>query len=165
METLPVLRRAALWAFIAFLLIHNDLAWSWGALITGLLGPAGYSSGWLNDLMMRLLPFIALAAGWTVWLRRQAKPLLLTSQMVMILLSLLGWFLLNLTLQYLSVRLALLRSHDSIWPGDVNALLHQTWAGYFRATAWKHALVLIACTSALLRDVRTADRTRDADGE
>lgn len=165
METLPVLRRAALWAFIAFLLIHNDLAWSWGALITGLLGPTGDSSGWLSDLTMRLLPFIALAAGWTAWLRRQAKPLSPARKIAMISLTLPGWFLLNLTLQYLSVRMVLLHSSDSIWPGDVNALLHQTWAGYFRATAWKHALVLIVCSSALLRDVRTVGRTRDADGE
>lgn len=164
--TRPILlRRAALWAFIAFLLIHNDLAWSWGALLTGLLGPAGHPSGWLNDLIIRLLPFIVLTAGWTGWLTRQTRPLSVTGRALFTGGTLLGWFLLNLTLHYLSVRTLLLRSGDSIWPGDVHTLFYQTWAGYFRATAWKHALVLIVCTSALLRDVRVGDRTRDADGE
>ncbi|WP_312242185.1 hypothetical protein [Pantoea sp.] len=164
MERFAISRRAALWAFIAFLLIHNDLAWSWGALITGLVGLSAYHDGWLAGLI-RLLLFIALAAGWTVWLRRQTRPLAVAGRLATIAVTLLGWFLLSLTLQYLSVRLAILRSSDSVWPGDVNALLHQTWAGYFRATAWKDALVLIVCTSALLREIRTAGRTRDAGGE
>ena len=165
MEKLIVLRRAVLWAMIAFLLVHNDLAWSWGALITGLLGPVNAGRGWLTDIILRLLPFILLVVGWYSWLIRQQRPLSLTSYAVMLLLSLPGWFFCTLALQYLSVQVALLHNQDSIWPADVNALVSHTWAGYFKATAWKHALVLLVCTLALLRDLRLDGRTRDAGAE
>lgn len=165
MQKHSVLRRTTLWALIAFLLIHNDLAWSWGALITGLLGPENGGNGWLSELMVRLLPFILLVVSWYGWLTRQPQPLSASSRAVMLLLSLPGWFLCTLGLQYLSVHIALLRDHDTIWPVDVNSLIYHTWAGYFKATAWKHALVLLVCTLALFRDLKSVGRTRDEVGE